>query len=111
MIKYYCGKSSLISHKLSLINIIIHPKLTLSFLVLEKMSAAFIGMFHFDAWDISYEFMVAFIKDQRSRINLKANKIEKEVYEILGNIQSSFYSSVIAFTTLERKHDEIADTI
>ena len=99
------------SHKLALINIIICPNPTLSFLVLEKISAAFIGMFDFDAWEVSHEFMVAVIKDQRSKINLKANKIEKEIYEILGNIQSSFYSSVIAFTALERKHDEIADTI
>ena len=37
--------------------------------------------------------------------------IEREICEILCNIQNSFYSAVNAFTAFERKHDEIVGKI
>ena len=77
----------------------------------EKMSAAFIGMYEFDAWDISHEFMIAYMKDGRSSGIKDAMKIEKEFCETLYNIQNSFHSAVNAFTALERKHDEIVGKI
>ena len=60
--------------------------LILSFLVLEKMSAAVIGMYDFDAWDIFYEFMIAFMKESRSSGNMKAMKLEREICETVCNI-------------------------
>ena len=63
-------------------------------------------MYDFDAWDISYEFMIAFMKYGRSGGNKKAQVLEREICETLLNIQNSFHSAVNALTTLEKKHDE-----
>ena len=73
----------------------------------RKMLAAFDGVYNIDLWDISHEFMVAFMKYGRSNSNKKAQVLEREICETLLNIQNSFHSTVNAFTALERKHDEI----
>ena len=75
------------------------------------MSAAFDGVYNFDAWDISHVFMMAFMKCKRSSGVKELNKIEIENYETFCNNQNSFHSAVNAFTALERKHDEIAGEI
>ena len=97
--------------ELASMKIIVCPKLILSFLVLVKMSAALIGSYDFDAWDISCEFMTEFMNESRSSGNQKAQVIERENCKILGNIQSSFHSAVKTFTALERKCDETVGTI
>ena len=70
------------------------------------MSAAFD-----DAWCISHEFMMAFMKHRGSSVIKEANMIEREKCETLCNIQNSFHSAVNAFMELERKHDEIVGKI
>ena len=73
----------------------------------RKMSAAFDHVYDFDSWDISHEFMVAFMKYGRSDGNKKAQVLEREICETLLNIQNSFHRAVSTFTVLVRKHDEI----
>ena len=51
------------------------------------MSTAIYGVYDFDAWDITHEFMI---------------------YETLSNIQNKFRSADNAFTSLERKCHEIS---
>ena len=51
------------------------------------------------------------MKESRSSANKIASTLEREICEILGNIQNSFYSAVNIFTALERKHNEIVGTI
>ena len=87
-------------YELVKIKITVYPKLILSFYVLEKMSAAFIGAYNFDARDISHKFMIAFVMDKRSSSNVEANKM-RDICKSLGTIQSSFDSVVNAFTVLE----------
>ena len=75
------------------------------------MSTAFNGLYDFDAWDTSIEFMIAFIKARRTSGNKIATTLERENFELFCNIQNSFHSAVNAFTVLERKHDEIVGKI
>ena len=49
------------------------------------MSAAFTGLYDFDACDISHELMTAVNKDERSCRNLKVNQIKKKIVN-LGHI-------------------------
>ena len=75
------------------------------------MSAAFDGVYDFHSWDISHEFMVAFMKHGKSTSNKNAQLLEREICETLCNIQNNFHSAVNAFIALERKHDEILGKI
>ena len=77
----------------------------------RKMSAAFDGVYDFHSWDISHEFMVAFMKHGKSTSNKNAQLLEREICETLWNIQNNFHSAVNAFIALERKHDEILGKI
>ena len=52
-------------------------------------------MFDFDAWDISHEITIAFIRESRSSGNKNADMIEREMGETLENIHDSFYSAVM----------------
>ena len=75
------------------------------------MSAAFISMYDFDAWGISHEFMIIFMKNGRSSGSKTAGKLERLICKTLHNIQNHFHSAVIAFSALERKHDKIVGKI
>ena len=66
-------------YELFLMKIAVCPKLILSFIVLEQMSTVFIGVYVFDAWDISHEFMIAFMKFGGSSGNMNARKIMTEI--------------------------------
>ena len=88
--------------EMDLMKIIVCPKLILSFLLLKRFSADFIGLCDFDGCDISCEFIADFGKGKISYGNLKA---------MLGNIQNSFYSAINTFTSLERKNDEMVGTM
>ena len=75
------------------------------------MSAAFSGMYNFVAWNISHDFMIAFMKESRSSFNKNAEMIQRKICETLVNIQNSFHSAVNAFSALERKHEKIVGII
>ena len=83
------------------------PKLTLSFSFFRKMSDVLIGVYDFDVWDISHEFVIAFMKDNRWCGSKYVEVIEREIFETLNTIQSSFHSAVNTFTAWEKKCDEI----
>ena len=56
----------------------------------RKMSAAFIGMYSFDAWNISCQFMIAFVNDKQSIGNKETSKWEREIYETLVTLRAVF---------------------
>ena len=66
--------------------------LSYTFLV-QKISAAFDGVYDFHSWEISHKFMIAFMKYGVSSGNEKA-QIEIEIFKALCNIQNIFYSAV-----------------
>ena len=84
---------------------------SLCLLFLETTSPAFIGIYHCDAWNISDEFMITFMKDKISSGNKNAMILVRKIYETLGNIQKSFHPALNAFTALKRKCVEILGKI
>ena len=74
------------------------------------MSAAFIGMCDFVAWNISHEFIIAIMKESRSSCNKNGEMIQRKICKTFVNIQNNF-PAINAFIVLERKHDELVDAI
>ena len=85
--KYCFGERSIMPYELALVNIPLLRHGSYFFSCFRKMSAAIYGVYDFDAWDITHEFMI---------------------YETLSNIQNKFRSADNAFTSLERKCHEIS---
>ena len=74
------------------------------------LSASFVGLYDFDAWNISHEFMMAFMKVSESSF-IKKKIREREICEFLSISHNSFHSAVNVFTALEKKHDKIVGKI
>ena len=92
-------------YELALMKILICQHISYILFLFQKMSAAFDGVYDFNAWDFSHEFMKAILTKTGS-IDSK-----REICQTLCYIQNSFHSAVNAFTPFKRKHDEIVGKI